>query len=213
MLPETLTKSQEAIPSLTEKQLDEIGFKDNHTWRLNAKMLGYTDSVEDIDDFIDTKTGKKIRTFAKGKHTSIFCYHGEAPEVLDYFPMAFEGDVIIKQLYETEYGDWQELSYFVVDKEKGLIKCCILPFGLTGNFILVYGKCHSDSFSRAPSIRDKEFEKSMENISANLKEIDRTKKEQEFQSTNFSPTRSSKTTSSKTTSSKTYRIPTTALRK
>lgn len=30
MLPETLTKSQECIPVLTDKELETLGYEDNH---------------------------------------------------------------------------------------------------------------------------------------------------------------------------------------
>ena len=60
----------------------------------------------------------------------------------------------------------------------------MLPFGLTGNLRIVYGKYLNDP-SRVKK-EDIDFTQSCENISKSLKEIYITNKAHEFKKTNFS---------------------------
>ena len=182
MLPETLTESQENIPDLTEEQLWNLGFTTNHNWKLNAQMLGYEEGI-DLQDFIEEKTCNKIKTFSKGKQMSTFCFDSEDhPNILDMFPLAIEGDIIISQRFEFENGEWKELDLFrpKIRDNKKVLCCSLLPFGLTGKFILIYIKFIETELTRQPSLRSYEYQKSCENISKNLKEIDRKEKEVQF---------------------------------
>ena len=140
----------------------------------------------------------EIETYQKGRQIVLFSFEGTASNLSD-FPMAIEGDFIIKQSFELTGGEWKDLEYFSKHPNRSLITCYILPKGLTGNFRVVYGKYYA--ISRSPSLRsDKGFQESCENIAASLKEIDRKEKEQEFIKTNFKQ-------------STTYRVPISALQK
>ena len=164
MLPETLTESQEDIPSLTKMQLNRLGYETNHVWKLNARMLGFLKNLEtneypSIDDFIDSIKGDKIKSNKKGKQVSLFCFEGKSPEILDDFPLAFEGDFIISQRYEMENEEWQELEFFTVKEDTpSLISCYVLPFGLTGNFRIVYGKYFTATSTPTTLIESKEID-------------------------------------------------------
>ena len=77
MISQTLSASQENIPDLTDDQLKLLGFENNHIWKLNAKMLGFTPHNEyDIDDFIEEKIGTKTKTFVKGNQIILFYFKG-----------------------------------------------------------------------------------------------------------------------------------------
>ena len=99
MLPESLTASQENIPNITEDQLAKLSFPDNHHWKLNARMLGYEEG--DVDDFIESLSSVKIKSYKKGKQVSMFCYDG-TPAL--EFPIAIDGDYIVSQKYEMTNG-------------------------------------------------------------------------------------------------------------
>ena len=154
-----------------------------------ATMLGYKEN-QSVDDFVDSLTGTGINTYTKGKQVSLFCFEG-TPSMLSDYPVALEGDFIVNQEYEMENGEWQNLELFSEKAVTGFITCYILPFGLTGNLRIVYGKYLNDP-SRVKK-EDTDFTKS-------LKEIDSTKKTQEFQKANFS------SSPSKSSNKKTYRI-------
>lgn len=181
MLPETLTESQENIPDLTDEQLWNLGFDSNHVWKLNAQMLGYN-STENLEDFIEEKTCNKIKTFVKGKQMSIFCFDSEEyPNVLDMFPLAIEGDIIISQKFEFTNGEWKELDLFrpKLRDNKNVLCCSLLPFNLTGRFIVIYCKL-LDTTNTPPSLQSYDYQKSCENINKSLKEMDRRNKEMQL---------------------------------
>jgi len=179
MLPVSLTESQENIPSLNEEQLQAIGMRNNHEWKLNATMLGFTKG-EDPNDFIESKKNINIKTYTKGVQVALF--RVETSSSLSY-PIAIEGDFIIKEEYERSNGEWQVHDLF--SHENGLFLCHGLPDGFTGATRILYGKyLHREE--KKESVEKEEFDTSCENITKTLKEIDQKKKELEFISTNNS---------------------------
>ena len=156
-------------------------------------MLGYVG--EDIDDFIDSLTRDKVKTYKKGKQTSIFCYEEQTTK--DDYPLLFGGDFIMDQRYEMNNKEWQQHNYFQ-PTSNGFV-CYSLPEDTTGNIRIIYGKYVQNIRSNTLT-QNTEFYKSCESISKTLKEIDVTNKQHEFQNTNFS-------------SNKKYRVPKAAIRK
>ena len=47
---------------LTEKQLQDLGFKSKYEWKVNAEMLGFYSEDLTIEEFIEKKTDKTIKT-------------------------------------------------------------------------------------------------------------------------------------------------------
>ena len=155
MLPTELTSEQKQLPDLTEKQLQDLGFKSNHEWKLNAEMLGFSLGTsfltieEFIEEFIEKKTEKSIKTFLTGKQIDIFGFSDNVS--LDSYPIAFEGDVIISERSCLGSGDWRDTKFFSIDSSSptgsrlirsGLLKVDQLKFQL------VYGK-YRDQHTRA----------------------------------------------------------------
>ena len=97
MLPTELTASQERIPDLNSSQLESLGFIDNFRWKLNAKMLGYTEGMN-IDDLIE----EKIQTYSKGEQVIFFYFHGTPAHKL---PIAPGGELVLEQKYQMKNGE------------------------------------------------------------------------------------------------------------
>ena len=183
MLPVSLTESQENIPSLDEEQLQAIGMRNNHEWKLNATMLGFDPSLS-LDDFIYESTNKRtqIATYLKGTQVVLFFFSSSSSSSLEY-PIAIEGDFIIKEEHEMCNGEHQQHNLFF--HEDGFLVLNALPEEeFTGHFSLLYGKRISMKSSSAKEEEDKEFATSCESITRTLKEIDQKNKELEFISTN-----------------------------
>ena len=177
MLPKELTASQEKIPDLTSDQLKSIGCADNFRWKLNAKMLGYTEG-KDIDDLIE----EKIQTYPKGEQVIFFYFHGTPKHKL---PIALNGEFVLRQSYQMKNGEWLESNNCIFDASKKLLILQSLPEDATGDYIIIYGKVvHSSVLKKA----DSEYETSMANITKDLKEINRADKEHEFREANKLPT-------------------------
>lgn len=182
MLPKTLTESQECIPDLTDKQLEALCLESNFCWKLNAKMVGYTEGT-DLDSFIDTVMDRNIKTFKKDKHVAVFLFEGTKESTND-FPIAIEGDYVIQQKYELTNGAWKELDVFLYRPELNCILGTLLASGLTGNFKVLYVKSLEASCKPSKSKDSTEFYESLENINNTLKDIDLREKEQKFIKTN-----------------------------
>ena len=155
MLPTELTSEQKQLPDLTEKQLQDLGFKSNHEWKLNAEMLGFSLGTsfltieEFIEEFIEKKTEKSIKTFLTGKQIDIYEFSDNVS--LDSYPIAFEGDVIISERSCLGSGDWRDTKFFSIDSSSPtgshLIRSGLLKVDQL-RFQLVYGK-YRDQHTRA----------------------------------------------------------------
>ena len=96
-------------------------------------------------------------------------------------------------------GEWLERDNCVPDASKKMLILQSLPHDATGVYTIVYGKVVHSS---VPKKDHSEYETSMENITKDLKEINRADKEHEFREVNKLPTLQ-----------KRYRVPTKAVKK
>ena len=120
-----------------------------------------------------------IKTYPEGRQVAVFCYEASSP--LDY-PIAIEGDFLIKQEYEIYNGEYQIHDLFF--PEDGFLVCRRLPEGFTGSYLILYGKYLHREDKKNNTVE--EFAASCENITRGLKEIDQKNKETEFIATNNS---------------------------
>ena len=177
MLPKELTASQERLPDLNSAQLQSLGCADNFIWKLNAKMLGYTEGM-DVDDLIE----EKIETYSKGEQVIFFYFLGTPVEKL---PIALGGEFVLQQKYQMKNGEWIETNNCVFDPIKKMLILQSLPEDSTGDYIIIYGKVIRSSVTKKD---DNEYETAASKITKDLKEINRADKEHEFREANKLPT-------------------------
>ena len=150
---------------------------DKITVELESEDLEIKEEIEALAEREDIPTIEEdeIQTYKTGVQTVFFTFNGD-PSCLTDFPLALEGDFIFSQTYEATDGSWEEEEYFSKHPSRNIIFCRILPFGLTGNFRIIYGKYISPPTQ--PSLISKDLEKSSD--------IDSTTKTKELHETNIS---------------------------
>ena len=173
MLPKELTASQEKLPDLNSAQLQSLGCADNFRWKLNARMLGFTEGM-DVDDLIE----EKIQTNPKGEQVIFFYFHETPAHKL---PIALSDEFVLRQRYQMKNGEWLERNNCVLDVTKLMLILQSPPEDATDDYIIIYGKVVQSSVTKKT---DSEHAKAMANITKGIKEINRVEKEQEFRAAN-----------------------------